>query len=117
MKGTKMEYMDPVLWNCEFTRERGLFLNEVKIPLVISAEVFTQITSITNVSYLSTDDIALQKLVWSAGATYHVNVPKDCALRGETIMQDTVTCAYGYYKQFRDKYAHFPFPRPQPVVK
>jgi hypothetical protein len=80
------------------------------ITMVVSLEMFSQITTAANVRLNMGEGDVYKRLRTCAESTQSVNINRYWTLKGRSIVQDTILLAYGYFMQRNSQCSDFPFP-------
>jgi cell division protein FtsB len=85
--------------------------NPLEQELVVSLELFTQLTTHSNVSFDRDPNVTWERLNREAGRTHSVSLDRYLTLEGTSVVGNTVMLAYAFYMQLREEMEIHPFPR------
>lgn len=106
----KLRHKDSLKTHATYTQMCSNKYLMKKIDLVVSLELFSQITTGSNARVAADNQGMYERLRVAAETTQSVNLNRYAALAGEAIVQDTVLMAYAYFRDMGDRLEGFPVP-------
>jgi hypothetical protein len=106
-----LKYKESRYARVDYVRREGS-TEVLRTKLTISAELFAHLTLPGNLNLSSTEEVAWDRLQYTAKTMSAVNLDRYLSLKGRFVVQDTTLVAFGLYKQLLEKRRELPFPTP-----